>query len=246
MNILDFLFPNHTCLVCKTELNGNSNPLICDTCFAALPVAKKVCRKCGGSITVGANVCNRCKGGSNWKFTLARSPFIYAEPIVALIMRLKYNGEGDIAKAMAPHMTRIVEQNNITADIIVPVPLAKKRMKQRGYNQALLLAREVSKFTNIPVDDSLLVRVKQTVAQKEMTLTQRQANLKNVFEVTNKLFVKGKSILLVDDVFTTGTTANECAKVLKKAGATSVAVVTVANVTYKPNPTPKKRKTSFS
>ena len=200
MSFIETVFPNHTCLMCKAEINKAASLYICSACVENLPRAKELFG--------------------------AQAPFIYKSPVVELVLRFKYNAEGDIVKLFAPFMAEVWKGE---ADIIVPVPLSKERLKSRGYNQALLLARELSGFSEVPVCEAL-VRVKKTVPQKNMTQKERQANLKNAFKVTEKKSVSDKRVLLVDDVYTTGATAAECERVLLNAGAVSVQVLTAARV----------------
>lgn len=233
MEILDFLFPNHSCLVCRTEINLSGNFLICDSCASSLPVAEHTCKKCGQRVGMHDNICDRCKK-AEWHFDKAASAFAYEGEVVTLVLRLKYNAEGDIAAAAAPFMVREIVNKEIEADIIIPVPLTVKRFKSRGYNQAELIAKEISVLLKLPVETSALVRVKQTEKQQDMTAKKRAENLKDAFSITDKSLVKDKRVLLVDDVFTTGATVNECARMLKKAGAEKVYVITVANTELKP------------
>lgn len=193
------IFPNHTCIVCKTEINKSKNPYICDACTETLPLRKE---------TVGA-----------------QAPFSYKSPITELILRFKYNAEGDVAKMVAPFMADC----NIDTQVLIPVPLSPERLKQRGYNQALLLAKEVSVISKIPVKEAL-VRVKKTTAQKHMRLEERQRNLAGAFRVKSPKAVRGKRVLLIDDVYTTGTTATECTRALLRAKAANVQVLTIARV----------------
>jgi ComF family protein len=112
----------------------------------------------------------------------------------------------------------------------VPVPLSAQRQKSRGYNQAELLAVELAKILGLSYANDVLFRVKPTEAQKKMTIARRAANLKNAFTVMNKEKFYGRKIILTDDVFTSGATVNECAKVLIKSGAREVIVLTIAAV----------------
>jgi len=157
-------------------------------------------------------------------FKTACAPFKYREPITDIILALKYGSTGEAAEFLAPYMARSYAAIS-PAGIIVPVPLYKKRQSERGYNQAELLSRGVAKILGLPVNDKALVRVRETRVQKHMTPKERLENLKGAFNVTNKEQVKDKTIILVDDVFTTGSTVNECAKVLLKAGARRVEVL---------------------
>jgi len=185
-----------------------------------------------------AFVCDRCKlprptgtpsksKGNRWNFLRARSAFSYEDPITNLVLRLKYNAEGDIAKFVAPFLAEVVKE----VDVLIPVPLAPKRFKERGYNQADLITIELSMLINVPVVDSFLIRVKHTNAQKKMSLKERKENLHNAFKICPPYSaVKGKRVLLIDDVFTTGSTVDECARVMKKAKPKSIEVLTIASV----------------
>lgn len=261
MKMFDILFPTYSCLVCRTEINKSKHVFICDACEKKLPRHEKICDKCGSEVSVYAFVCDRCQTGASvalpaqtqkpalspasdtfrgsknirWHFDKARSAFSYEKPIIELVLRLKYNAEGDIAKFAAPMLAEAVVKYNIVADLIIPVPLASKRFKERGYNQSELIATKLSKITGIPVNNSFLVRVKHTEAQKKMTPKERQENLHDAFEIRPPYsVVKGKRILLIDDVLTTGATVNECARMIRCAHPESIEVLTVASVRQKP------------
>lgn len=113
-------------------------------------------------------------------------------------------------------------------DIILCVPMYKEKKKQRGYNQAELITKELAKKLHIDISLDNLVKMKDTKKQSTLTKTERMQNLKGVFEVKNKGILKNKNVILFDDIFTTGSTVNECCNVLKKAGAKGIAVLTLA------------------
>lgn len=113
-------------------------------------------------------------------------------------------------------------------DVLVPVPLHIRRLRERGYNQALILVRELNKRTGIPYQERALVKIKDTPMQTSLKKRERGKNLKGVFEVKDPEAIQGKAVVLVDDVYTTGATVNECARTLLKAGAKQVAALTVA------------------
>lgn len=113
-------------------------------------------------------------------------------------------------------------------DIILCVPMYKEKKKQRGYNQAELITKELAKKLHIDMSLDNLVKIKDTKKQSTLTKTERMQNLKNAFEVKNKGILKNKNVILFDDIFTTGSTVNECCNVLKKAGAKGIAVLTLA------------------
>lgn len=237
--MFDILFPTYSCLVCRTEINKSKHGFICDACEKKLPRHEKICDKCGSEVSAYAFVCDRCQNHvknakTDWYFDKARSAFSYEKPVIELVLRLKYNAEGDIAKFAAPMLADAVVKYNIVADLIIPVPLAPKRFKERGYNQSELIATKLSKITGIPVNNNFLVRVKHTEAQKKMTPKERQENLHDAFEIRPPYSaVKGKRILLIDDVLTTGITVNECARMIRHAHPESIEVLTVASVRQK-------------
>ena len=212
----DYLFPNFTCLVCRDELNTPQNPHICEVCTAELPVNTE-------PITLRDTK-------QDQHFNEAYAAFKYEDPIVGLVLRLKYNAEKDIAEALAPFLAGMFVQEKLAADVIVPVPLSQKRHKERSYNQAFLVAQFVAEYIKTPIAPDALVRIKATEAQKKMTVEQRAENLKNAFAIQNAEAIKGKRVLLIDDVFTSGSTVNECARVLRSAGAGDVNVLTIASV----------------
>ena len=228
-NILDFCFPNYTCLICGGELNAPKNPYFCD--------------QCAGELVVNTEPLSLRGSKEKQYFNRAHAAFIYGGEAASLVMRLKYNSETDIAEALSPYMVAVAIHNKLATDkqkpdFIMPVPLSVKRLRKRGYNQALVLARELcvhlkTAGIEIPVAEDILTRTKATEVQKHMTIEERAKNIKGAFAIvstTQTDALKGKRILLVDDVFTSGSTANECAKVLRAAGAARVDVLTIAAV----------------
>ena len=126
------------------------------------------------------------------------------------------------------HLLKVVPRSDLGTAFIVPIPLTKKRLKQRGFNQSEEIAKELAKFLEIPLANNILLKVKETRAQVELSGKDREENLKGVFAVRNNDLIKNKNILLVDDVFTTGSTLKEAASVLKVAGAKQIWGITVA------------------
>lgn len=113
-------------------------------------------------------------------------------------------------------------------DIIIPVPISKKREKQRGYNQSYLIAKELSRFLEIQLIDYCLYKFKDVIEQSKLNKEERKQNLKNVYLLKNEEKIRNKKILLVDDIFTTGATANECCKTLHQANIKEVSILTIA------------------
>jgi len=142
----------------------------------------------------------------------------------------KYKSKLDLVNPLSSIMLKFANNYLKTDnfDIIIPVPLHSSRFRERGFNQAELIARKLAKGLNLPAHSNIIKRVKLTQAQAGLTKTQRLANLNNAFKVKNGLPVEDKNVLLIDDVFTTGSTINECAKALLNAGAKSIEALVLA------------------
>ena len=228
--VLEKLYPNDiTCFLCGEEVKEDENGL-CDRCAKEIQWNNQYCVTCGSPCKTMAIYCMHCQNGER-NFTLARSPFVYCDRIALSIQNLKYNGKKYLANRFALLMKEPLEkliEEGVQIDLIVYVPLFKKRQKGRGFNQSELLAKELSKLTNIPLSRNNLIRVKDTITQTNLTFKERQSNLDKAFEIVDKSEFKNKNILLIDDVLTTGATADNCSKILKKAKAKNVYVLTFA------------------
>lgn len=113
-------------------------------------------------------------------------------------------------------------------DTIIPVPISKKRKKTRGYNQSLLISREISKKTGIKLQEKNLIKIKNTIEQSKLDKEEREKNVQNVYQIKNEEILKNKKILLLDDIYTTGNTVNSCCKILKKAKPKKIGVIVIA------------------
>ena len=167
-------------------------------------------------------------------FTKAIAVGVYEGTLSEAIHILKYQKRQAMVKHLNDLMPDFLLQRFAQSDIIIPVPLHKKRLNERGFNQSLLIAHYMSKSLNIPLYVNGLQRTRWTRPQIELTREERLKNVRGAFAVKAGLkpatTIKGKNVILVDDVYTTGATVNECAKVLKKAGADEVVVFTLARV----------------
>lgn len=148
---------------------------------------------------------------------------IYSDVLALAINLLKFSGVKRLARSLA---TLLLGFDIPDADIVIPVPMTKKSLLKRGFNQSVLIAREISRWRGIPLDIDSLQKTKETVPQVGLKAEERMKNLRGAFSVSGDL--RGKNVLLVDDVMTTGTTLMECSKALLKAGAESVACLVVA------------------
>jgi ComF family protein len=153
----------------------------------------------------------------------------YQGVMAEAIQRFKYHGEIQLADSLG-WLWKKISLEDLSFEVIIPVPLYPSRLRERGFNQSLVLGRILGRFLHKPVVIKGLRRTRNTVPQVELDHAQREKNVRGAFEVGDSQEIKGKSVLLVDDVFTTGATVNECTKVLKKAGAGQVYVLTLARV----------------
>lgn len=227
------LFPeNHTCDICGAETFGCN---LCEDCLKKVtPNDKHVCPVCGRK-TFRPEICMECKSKPPF-FRKAVSAFLYEDGTTVLISKFK-NGRAYLKKFFADKIAeRLVGFPEI--DCIVYVPLTRLSALKRGYNQSRLLAAELSKRVHTHVVYGAIKRVKRGKMQKGLTRQERTENVKGAFKIKKRREIKGKSVLLVDDVMTTGSTANEISRRLLLAGAANVYVATVASVEYK---TPEKR-----
>lgn len=158
-----------------------------------------------------------------------RAAVVYDELTRSLALRLKYGRKVAIAKTMARYMAPLIGTQPEGA-VLVPVPLHRGRLWQRGFNQSAIVARELSRCTGIESDGELLKRVKRTPPLKGMSLQQRRRVVAGAFKVHDRSAVGGRTVILVDDVLTTGSTANACARELRRAGAARVELISWARV----------------
>jgi ComF family protein len=233
--LLDLLLPSF-CLACEKPLGPAPELLFCPDCRGRLQyIASPLCPCCGRiylKAAGGDHHCGACLAAPT-HFTRARALFLYEEPLKEVVHRFKYQGKTACLPSFARFAQNLLRQPHLAevagADWIIPVPLHPKRLRERGFNQALLLARAFFPKDH-RVSPDLLIRSRPTEPQTSFNGAARRTNLKNAFAVVTPQRLAGKRILLVDDVFTTGTTVNECARVLKKAGAAEVMVLTLARV----------------
>ena len=230
MSIIDLLFPSQVkCLNCGVEVDKLA---LCDNCIKYLTIIPAPsCDICGGELSGKGKVCIECKG-RDFKFKKNYSIFLYTDMVRNKIIDFKQNGHKAIGEMFAYFIeekcNEILSKNNI--DIIIPVPISDERFKERKFNQSAVLCSSLPKDK---VREDVFIRVKPTPHQTGLSRKNREDNLKSAFEVTNKKIIKGKTILLVDDIYTTGSTLNACACELISAGAKSVISLTLARVPVK-------------
>ncbi len=207
---------------------------ICTDCREELLLRKtrigdNSCRKCGRALYREDEYCADCKSHTH-AFDRGLSLFIYNDPVRRSIAYFKYKGRQEYADYYAEEMVRSLGRQilSLKPDVLIPVPISTGRRKKRGYNQAELLADRIGKLLKIRVEKDLMVRVRDTAPQKELGRAGRRKNLKRGFKIRADV-VKLKTAIIIDDIYTTGSTADEMARVLKKAGTDRVYVVTLSS-----------------
>ena len=228
LSIEDSLSKEHACISCDREILDGSEFQLCEKCLNNMQKIKEpICIKCGEMLENGNLNCEFCKK-FNYAFNSNKSIFYYNEESSKIIKGLKYNQRKYYVKFIAKMMT---EDRCIfdKVDIITFVPISAKRKRVRGFNQAEEIAKEISKIVNIDVVE-LLEKVKDNKTQAGLSQKERLENLKGTFKIkeSEKEKVSGKRILVVDDVFTTGATLNECSSVLKIAKPKEIKTLTFA------------------
>lgn len=233
--VLHLLLPVN-CISCGESLFDNSVPHICQSCWESISVLPDPkCPRCSlpfrspSALTHSPDhLCGRCRLHPP-AYTKACTPFGYQGALKDAISQLKYHEKVRLAQPLAQLMASSM---SLPSDIdgIIAVPLHPTRLREREYNQSLLLANGLSQHLGIPIIWNVLVRTKHTVPQTTLKRSARLKNLRQSFAVTQPDVIADKKVLLVDDVFTTGTTINECAKTLRKAGTDAVYVGTLARM----------------
>jgi ComF family protein len=220
-NIFSFLFPPR-CVSC-----GKSGAFLCKKCHHKLIYLQPpLCTNCSKPIRTGT-ICHKCQS-QTWDIDGIYSIFKYGGVIRQAIIQFKYENIKVLADPLSHCMAEYLQKHHLPFDIIIPVPIHKRRLRERGYNQSSLLARRLSHMTRTPVVEGVLIRTKHTPSQaKSDSVDQRRKNIRNAFKCVSH-DISGKRILLIDDVCTSGATLNSCATSLKSAGAASVWGLTLA------------------
>lgn len=224
--VLDFALPPR-CAGCGLIVDEVHS--FCPECWTKVEfLGESGCSTCGLPLeATDAEECGACTARPP-RIKRMRSAVAYDELSRSIAIRLKYGRKVALARTMARFMAPLVKRDEQA--VLVPVPLHRGRLWQRGFNQSALVASELAKATGLRADPHLLKRVKRTPALKGMSLSQRRRIVSGAFEVQKSAELDGRTVVLVDDVLTTGSTANACAKALHKAGAEHVELVSWARV----------------
>lgn len=225
-----------SCASCNEPLSTDAIPFLCDPCrtqIRPLPSSIPRCPRCGRPFLSAAAAshspthhCGACRSRTP-AYTKAYTLYAYESPLREAIHALKYQRKLLLAPALGELFVRALPRP-MTIDCVIPVPLGPDRLRSREFNQSLLLARHVARALGVPLDFTSLQRRLDSPPQISLSRRARLVNLRRAFQVEHVATLQGKRILLVDDVMTTGTTVNECAKILRKSGSGDVYVATLA------------------
>jgi ComF family protein len=224
------------CRLCARTLDTGGRIPFCGTCLTTLtqPLPEPLCSQCGRPIVSSAEgisprLCHLCRS-EVYGFDVARSFGAYTPRMARAILLLKYGNVAPLGVWFARQLAGLVhlQMRDLRADAVVPVPLDRGRLRERGYNQAELIARPLARFLGIPFRSYLLVRMRPRPNQLRLTRRERWETVRGAYATCNTAVVDNLRVLLVDDVFTTGATLDACSRALKGAGAAGVVGLTVA------------------
>ncbi len=226
------VFPDN-CLLCKQFLNSQHHKQLCDACSAQIQKnTPPFCLTCSRHLQVMSadGLCLACQQQS-YAFNEAWSTCLYTDAMAKLLHAFKYHHKTLLRKTFVELMSGFIDEYHLplnTFDFICPLPLHPTRLRERGYNQSQLLSQALAQKYTLPHAANIIQRTRLTESQTTLTAKQRWTNLRGAFKINNPSAIADKNILLVDDLFTTGATANACAEALKDAGCAYVGVLTLA------------------
>ena len=231
---LDLIYPSNIyCISCGNIIDDSRPYALCDVCVRTLKWANgRTCSRCGKILQedYGSDLCTDCADGEH-VFQKGFTCVEYGSAERELMHQFKYKDKAYLGRKLAEIMYDRIKPEKLDPDLILPVPMFRRKERQRGYNQAAVLAAGLARFMGVPYDRKLLVRRVETEAMSRLGASGRRRNIQEVFSVSRDKIDKpaGKKILLIDDIYTTGSTADACASVLLEAGSAAVFVFTFAS-----------------
>lgn len=218
-----------SCLLCDEPAEAEMP--ICVACEAEMPWLGEQCQTCALPLPKAGLTCDGCLLEPP-AYEHVAVPWRYDFPVDSLITRFKHNAKWPfghlLADVLSQYLQHRFDEDLPRPDALLPVPLAAKRLRQRGFNQAAMLARWLSRQLDLPCEENIVHRIQDTCAQQDIDAKARKRNLRNAFALTSDANVKGRHLALVDDVLTTGATAQALARLLMNAGAARVDVYCLA------------------
>lgn len=232
--LLSAIFPDDcNCIVCDKEIAKGSKYGLCEDCYKKIKFNNgRICIRCGAPVGNEASYCLECQNHIK-HFDFARSSLVYERDAQRLILNMKFHNYRWLAKYFAEMMYDTYVENHLDAEVIVPVPISAERHKERGYNQAELIAKYLARKLELPLVTDAVIKIKDNKRQAKLSVRQRRENVVGAYKLENRSAVKGFRVLLVDDILTTGSTMSEVSRKLKIAGATSVYGLVIASPHYK-------------
>ena len=212
----ELFFPDN-CLMCRDYLNSRHTRQLCSACLQ--------------SIELNPTPFSRQSKEARFAYDQAWSAILYNDTAQQLLHAFKYNSKTSLRKTFVPVMIDFIDRHHIPLqqfDMITPIPLHPARLRERGYNQSALLSEGISRHYNLTHRTDLLIRQRNTHTQTELGAKQRWTNMEGAFRIKNPSDIEGKTVVLIDDLFTTGSTINSAAAALKDAGALRVAALTLS------------------
>jgi len=222
--LLDWIYPPVCCGCGKIGFE------ICPDCFSRIDLLESVrtCQCCGKAIKRNS-LCRECASEPP-SFTQLKSWGVYSDVLQKIVTRIKYKRGFGLVEYLTQPLVDMIANWKISVDMLVPVPLGQQRLRSRGYNQTALFAKPLAQKLHIPYYPQALTRIKETQSQVGLHAAERRKNLAGAFRA-NQDCCKDKTVLLVDDIATTGSTLNECSNALEQAGANKIYCFTVARTT---------------
>ena len=218
---VDLVYPP-VCISC-----GRSGERWCQDCQAMVErVGNRICQKCGKRLFHG-QVCGECRDRTP-HYAALRSYGLYRDPLRLAILRIKYHRDLGLGELLAGCLKQLLEEQPWQPDLLIPVPLSPAKLHERGYNQVDLFARPLAWSLGLPYHEGILLRLHEETSQVKLTAQARRRNVRSSFGINNGSALKSRQVLLVDDVATTGSTADTCARILMENGVNRVTVVTLA------------------
>lgn len=234
IGLVEVLFPTR-CPACRSLVDEPEEEIFCRVCAGCVSyITSPLCPRCGvpfASPLGEDHLCGSCLENPP-DFHAARALGRFEGPLREAVHRFKYGGDTAAGKALGVLMADYTYPGFCVSnyDLVVPVPLHIRRLRQRGFNQALVLARAVARRYHLPLDFTVLRRHIDTPPQVALDRKERARNVRGAFAVENPLRIRGRRVLIIDDVYTTGSTLSECAGLLMACGVEEAAVLTAARV----------------